>query len=528
LILSLIIGLPILGAVLVGLFPQEKATKTISLLATLAVFVFSTLLYTGFDLSDGGFQFKEQLDLIPRLGVHYSLGIDGISLWLILLTTFVTPLVVMAGFKAIQMNVRGYFASILLLETAVLGTLASTDLFLFYLFWELMLIPAFFLIGLWGGPNRAKATIKFVLFTMMGSLLMLVALLYMTHEVKSFDYAKIFDHFFAEDVQFWCFLAFGLAFLIKVPLFPFHGWLPDAYTEAPAGGTALLSGVLVKLGAYGLLRFCIPLFPSAAKAFAPWIMILAVAGVLHGALMASIQTDFKRLAAYSSLSHMGLILLGLFTFSLTGLQGGVLQMVGHGVTMVGIFLLIGMLWERVGSHEMDAYGGMAKTLPILAVAFLWMVVAAAGLPGFAGFVGEILILVSAYLKYPALALVSIAGFVLSAWYLFHFYGRVFLGPLKGQDPKAAKNPADGKMKHLKTTTAPPKIADLSLREILLLLPLAAAVLWIGLNPNFFLRTMEKSLQVKVIEKLKPPPVMMDFAVQQRRIQEAVEQEKKHR
>jgi len=383
--------------------------------------------------------------------------------------------------------------------------LASTDLFLFYIFWELMLIPAFFLIGVWGGENRMKATIKFVLYTMLGSLLMLVALLYVTREVKSFDYAKIADHFFAEDAQFWCFLAFGLAFLIKVPLFPFHGWLPEAYVEAPAGGTVLLSAVMVKLGVYGLLRFCIPLFPTAAKAFAPWIMILAVVGILHGALMATFQTNFKKILAYSSLSHMGMIILGVFTFSLTGLQGGVLQMVSHGVYMAGLFLLTGMLYERQKSYEMSDFGGWAKTTPVLATIFLILMAAALGLPGFAGFVGEILILVSAYKANMVLALIAVTGFVLSAWYFFYLYGKVFLGPInKKQKPSL----------------------DLSVREIALLLPLAGVVLWIGLCPNFFLRPMEKSLQANVIEKLKPAPAMTDFAANERHLQEEIEKDKR--
>ena len=491
---------------MVALFPQAKAAKTLSLMVAFITFVFSLALYNGFDLSDGGFQFKEQAPLVPSLGIHYSLGIDGLSLWLILLTTFLTPLVLLASFKAVEINVRGFYACLLLLESSVVGTLASTDIFLFYLFWELMLIPAFFLIGVWGGPNRVKATVKFVLFTMLGSLLMLVALLYVTHEVKSFEYAKIFEHFFPEDVQFWCFLAFGLAFFIKIPLFPFHGWLPDAYTEAPAGATVMLSSVLVKLGAYGLLRFCVPLFPNAAKDFAPWIMVLALAGVVHGALMASIQTDFKRLAAYSSLSHMGMIVLGIFTFSLTGLQGGVLQMISHGVYMAGLFLLMGMLYQRRQSHEMDSYGGMAKVVPVLSTAFLWMMLAAAGLPGFAGFAGEILILVAVYKSAPLLALTAITGFVLSAWYLFNLYGKVFLGPVKKKVNQS--------------------VPDLSWTEGLALLPLVLAVLWIGLNPNFFLRPMEKTLQMSVIEKLKPPPTMTDFAAQQRRLQEEVEKGKK--
>jgi NADH-quinone oxidoreductase subunit M len=506
LILSILIGLPLLGALLVALFPQEKATKTLSLLTSATVFFFSLALYTGFDIADGGFQYKESYPFVPNLGIHYSLGIDGLSLWLILLTTFVTPLVILGSFRSVGKDLRGYYACVLLMEASVIGTLSATDLFLFYLFWELMLIPAFFLIGLWGTKDRVRATLKFVLFTMLGSLFMLVALLYVTHEVKSFDYARIFDHFFPEDVQFWCFLAFAAAFLIKVPLFPFHGWLPDAYTEAPTGGTVLLSAVLVKLGAYGLLRFCIPLFPNAAQEFAPFLLILAVAGVLHGALMATLQTDLKRLIAYSSLSHMGLVVLGIFTFSLTGLQGSLFQMVSHGAAIAGLFLLAGMIHSRSGSREAGDHGGLAKAAPVLAVLFLWIMLSSVGLPGFSGFIGEVLILVSAFKAAPVLAVIAVAGFVLSAWYMFNLYGRLFLGAPK----KDMKFP------------------DLHLSELLAVLPLAAVVLWMGLHPNFFLRPMEKTLQVKVIEKLKPPPAMLDFAVQQRRIQEEVEKEKKRR
>lgn len=515
-ILSLLIGLPVLGAVLVALFPQEKATKTLSLLASATAFIFSLLLYTRFDTANAGFQFQELVPLVPKAGINYSLGLDGISLWLILLTTFLTPLVILGSFGMIGKNLRGYYACLLLLEASVIGTLAATDLFLFYLFWELMLIPVFFLIGIWGGPNRVKGTIKFVLFTMAGSLLMLVALIYVTHEAKSFDYSKIFDTTFPQDVQFWCFLAFAMAFLIKVPIFPFHAWLPDAYTEAPAGGTVMLSAVMVKLGAYGLLRFCIPLFPYAARAFSHWIMLLAVAGVVHGALMATLQTDFKRLTAYSSLSHMGLIVLGIFTFSLPGLQGGMVQMVGHGVYMAGIFLLIGMLYQRRGSHEMGAYGGVAKAAPLLAAAMMWMVLSAAGLPGFAGFAGEILILTSAYKAWALPALVAIAGFVLSAWYLFNFYGKVFLGTPKAEHEDTKSRRKSNEAPKDQGTT---KIKDLSWSEGLALLPLALAALWIGLNPNFFMEPIEKSLDMKVIEKLKPQPVMMDFAAQQRRLQD---------
>ncbi len=503
-ILSLLIGLPIAASLVTALIPPERGVKKFSFIASLAVFLISLSLVTRFDPDDGGFQFREKYDLLPSFGIHYGLGIDGISLWLVLLTSLLTPLVLLGSFNTIQKNVRGFCSCVLLMEASVIGTLTATDLFLFYLFWELMLIPAFFLIGIWGGENRVKATTKFVLFTMLGSVLMLVGLLYVTHEAKSFDYDRIFEHWFPEDVQFWCFLAFGMAFLIKIPLVPFHAWLPDAYTEAPAGGTVLLSAVLVKLGAYGIIRFCIPLFPVAAKSFAPWLMVLAVAGIIHGALMASIQTDFKRMTAYASLSHMGLIVLGIFALTESSLQGSLYLMLAHGVYMAGLFLLIGMIYERGKSHEMSKYGGLAKTTPLLATGFLWIMLAALGMPGLGGFVGEILTLVSAYQNSHILALLALVGFILAGWYMFNLYEKLFFGP--SHDLKS-----------------PP---DLSLREGMTLLPLFLLTLWMGLFPNFFIRPIEKSVQMKVILKLKPPPTMTEFAAQQRRIQEEVDKEKR--
>jgi NADH-quinone oxidoreductase subunit M len=493
------IAIPAVAAFFSALSPLPKGSKILALLASLAVSVLSIPLLTGFDLSNGGFQFKEDFPLLPTLGVHYSLGLDGLSLWFVLLTALVTPLVILGSFSGIQKNVRGYFACLLLLESAMLGTLAARDLFLFYLFWELMLIPVFFLIGVWGGPERVKATIKFVLFTLFGSLLMLVALLYLTHEAHSFDYEVLMDHPIPEDVQFWCFLAFALAFLIKVPLFPLHGWLADAYAEAPAGATVMLSALMVKLGAYGFLRFCPTLFPTAAKAFAPWLMALALAGVLHGALMATIQTDFKRLAAYSSLSHMGMAFLGILTFTPAGLQAGVFLMVAHGIYMAGLFLLLGFLEERRGSRLMTDFGGAAQTAPWLAFFFLWLMAAAVGLPGLAGFVGEILVLVPLFKTHVFFAALALVGFVLSAWYFFNLYGRLFFGASRAAE---------------KTS-----IPDLRFREILALFPLAVLAIWLGLSPNQILRPMEKSLQMNIVERLKPPPEMTDFAARQRFQQE---------
>jgi NADH-quinone oxidoreductase subunit M len=350
-----------------------------------------------------------------------------------------------------------------------------------------------------------KATVKFVLFTLFGSLLMLVALLYLTHETRSFDYGVLMDHPLPEDAQFWCFLAFALAFLIKVPLFPLHGWLSDAYAEAPPGATVMLSALMVKLGAYGFLRFCPALFPTAARAFAPWLMVLALAGVLHGALMATIQTDFKRLAAYSSLSHMGMVFLGILTFTPAGLQAGVFLMVAHGIYMAGLFLLMGFLEERRGSRLMGDFGGVAQTAPLLAFFFLWLMAAAVGLPGLAGFVGEILVLVPLFKGHALFAALALVGFILSAWYFFNLYGRLFFGPARGAD----KSP----------------LPDLGFREALALIPLAVLAIWLGLSPNLILRPIEKSLQMNVVERLKPPPEMTDFAARQRFQQESQQKNK---
>jgi len=504
-ILSLLIFLPLAGALLVGLAPRDKGAKAFAFGLALCVFFLSLSLLKGFDPADGGFQFKELRDLVPSVGIHYSLGLDGLSLWLVILTAFLTPLVVLSSWNQGSERPRGFLACLLLLESSVMGTLLSTDLFLFYVFWELMLIPAFFLVGLWGSAGRTRATLKFVLYTMAGSLLMLVALLYVVRETGSFDYTLAREHLYPEDAQVWCFLAFAAAFLIKVPLFPLHGWLPDAYAEAPTGGTVFFSALLVKLGAYGLLRFCVPLFPYAAQETAPLLLGLAVAGILHGALMASIATDVKRLLAYSSLSHMGLVVLGIFTFTLTGLQGSLFQMLSHGVAMAGLFFLAGYLEERSGKRGLSDLGGAAKSAPLLAVCFLWMMLSVVGLPGFSGFIGELLVLSAVWKASPALAGAALLGFVLSAWYLFNLFGRLFLGPAKGGAWK-----------------------DLTWREGLAVLPLMVLVLWMGLKPNPILRPMEKTLTLKVLEELKPPPVMTDFAATHRRLTEEIEKDKRNR
>jgi NADH-quinone oxidoreductase subunit M len=499
LLLTLLIAVPLAGALLVALAPRSSWAKGIALAISTGVWMMGLTLWTGFDSSDGGFQFTVDSPLVSVAGIHFHLGLDGISLWLVQLATLLTPLVVLGSFKSIQKAERGFYSLLLLLEATVLGTFLSLDLVLFYIFWELMLIPMFFIIGIWGGAGRVYASLKFVLFTMVGSLPMLIAVLWIGHVGKTFDYVQLTQNRLPPDVQFWCFLICALAFLIKLPAFPFHTWLPDAHTEAPAGGSVLLAGVLLKMGSYGLMRICIPLFPDASQDFAPLMLILGVVGIVYGALVAAAQTDMKRLVAYSSVSHMGFILLAIFTFNMQALQGGLLQMISHGVTTGALFFLVGMVYDRTHTRQIGDFGGIAKSVPVLASAFLFVSLSSAALPGLCGFVGEFLILSSAWTNHPVLTSISTLGVILSAWYLFSLFGRVFLGPLKHEEQRNLK--------------------DLSFRETLVLAPLLVLILFIGVKPNVFLAPMEKSIQMTCLSRLTPPPQLMDYAAQEKHAQE---------
>jgi NADH-quinone oxidoreductase subunit M len=506
-ILSTLVWLPLAGALAAAFLRNGRAVRAVALAFALFDLGLALFVLSWFDPSHGSFQFKETVPFLPQYGVSYALALDGISLWLVLLTAFLTPLVVLGSFRTIQKGVPGYYACLLLMESAMLGTFLAVDLFWFYLFWELMLIPMFFLIGLWGGEQRVYATVKFVLFTLAGSLALLVALLAVAHEAGTFSVERIMETRLPEDLQLWCFLGFALAFLIKVPMVPFHTWLPDAHTEAPAGASVILAGVLLKMGAYGFLRFSIPLFPDAARSLAPVLMVLAVVGIVHGALAAATQPDLKRLVAYSSVSHMGFVVLGVFTFSLTGLQGGMLQVVNHGVNTGALFFLVGMLYDRRHTRLIADFGGLARPAPLLAAAFLVSALASVGLPGLNAFVGEFMTLLATFTaggrNMKILAAVSTLGVVFGAWYLLSAYGRVFFGPVTHRENEGLK--------------------DLTFREGLVLLPLLALMLFGGLNPGFFLRPMEKSLQMNVMERLKPPPPMTEFAAQQLRHQQELEE-----
>ena len=445
----------------------------------LADFLLSLYLPVNFDANSPGMQFSVVKPWIGSFGIFYRLGVDGISLFLVLLTTFLSVLSIYSAFSAITEKVKGFYISFLLLEAGMLGVFVSLDLFLFYVFWEGMLIPMYFLIGIWGGPRKVYATIKFVLFTMFGSLLMLVAILvlyFMLNSVTgnwSFNLMDYYNLGLPLSLQIWLFLAFALAFAIKVPMFPFHTWLPDAHVEAPTAGSVILAGVLLKMGTYGFLRFLFPLFPNATFQFIPFLSVLSIIGIIYGALMAMVQKDVKALVAFSSVSHLGFVTLGLLAMNIQGWQGGMLQMLNHGVSTGALFLMVGMIYERRHSRLIDDFGGLTKVVPIFAVFFMIITLSSIGLPGTNGFVGEFLVLLGVFRSNPVFAAFATTGVVLSAVYMLWMFQRVMFGELK--------NPANA------------GISDLNLREKIILVPLVVLVFWVGIYPNPFLKNMESSL-----------------------------------
>ncbi len=476
-LLSIVIFLPLLGviaiAVLRGMGPS--VVKGIAFVISLLTFVVSIGLYTGYDETGTGaaYQLVEDRDWIPGLGINYHIGIDGISLWLILLTTFLTPVCILAAWNSVKKGLNGFMMSLLALETGMLGVFCSLDLFLFFVFWESMLIPMYFLIGIWGGERRIYATIKFVLYTMAGSALMLVGILALYFQnSNSFDYTTLSGQF---DHDRLLFLAFFIAFAIKVPLFPFHTWLPDAHVEAPTVGSVILAGVLLKMGTYGIVRFCLPLFPEAAAQHTPWIVTLAVIGIIYGALVAMVQPDLKKLVAYSSVSHLGFVVLGLFSQSHDAIQGSVLQMVNHGLSTGALFLLVGMIYERRHSRMIVDFGGLAKRMPIFAAIFLIVTLSSIGLPGLNGFIGEFMILLGSFDKGAFsrwYVVFATTGVILAAVYMLWMFQRVMFGKLD------------------KTNETLP---DLNSREIAVLVPILVFIVWIGVFPNTFLKPMETSV-----------------------------------
>jgi len=479
--LAWLILAPALGALAVSAFPAEAkdAQRGAATAISLVPLGIALRLWAGFDASAAGFQFVERAEWIPRFGISWFLGLDGISLLLVLLTAVLTPLVLYAATQSIHKRLKAYLVSMLLLESAMLGTLVALDLVLFYVFWELMLVPMFLIIGVWGGERRVYAALKFVLFTMVGSLPMLAAILYLgLHHGQaggemSFALTDLYGSRVTGSAQHWLFLAFALAFAIKVPMWPLHTWLPDAHVEAPTGGSVILAGVLLKMGTYGFVRFVLPLFPDATVAWAPWIGALAVIGIVYGALVAMVQPDMKKLVAYSSVSHLGFVMLGIASMNAVGLSGAVFQMVAHGLSTGALFLLVGVVYERRHTRLISEYGGLWKQVPKYAVCFLIVMLGSVGLPGLCGFVGEFLILIGAFHWSPVMAAIGVSGVVLGAAYMLRMYQRVMFGELD--------------------TRKNGELEDMTRSELAVLAPLLALIVLLGVYPQPFLGMIETSV-----------------------------------
>jgi NADH-quinone oxidoreductase subunit M len=503
-IVSITIFAPLIGLGAILLVPREKvaAIKSLGIAFSVATFLLSLGLYAGFDPANPGFQLVRRIPWIGAFDVSYHVGVDGLSLLLILLTTFLTPLAMLSSWNAIEKRVKEYTIMLLLLETGMLGVFCAIDLFLFYIFWEAMLIPMYFLIGIWGGENRIYAAMKFFLYTMFGSLLMLVAII----SLGVFAGAQPMGHFTTNleqlytlgariplAMQTWMFLAFTLSFAIKVPLFPFHTWLPDAHVEAPTAGSVILAGVLLKMGTYGLLRFCLPLFPQSTMLFLPYLATLAVIGIIYGALVSMVQTDMKKLVAYSSVSHLGFVVLGICALTEEGIQGSIIQMINHGLSTGALFLIVGMIYERRHTRAIADFGGLAKVMPVMSTLFLIVSLSSIGLPGLNGFVGEFLILLgsfrSVYLS-PWFTIIAATGVIFAAVYLLWMYQRVVYGRV--------------------THPANEHLTDLSLRELAVLVPVLVFVVWIGVYPGTFLRL--SSAKAKAIVSTMESTLKQSFAL----------------
>jgi len=486
-LLSIVTFLPLLGGFVLLFIDREKVDfiRNFTLGLTSLVFLISLPLFINFDASNPNFQFVEKTVWIKSLGVSYHLGIDGISILLVLLTTFLTPLVILSSWTSIQKRVKEYMIMFLMLETGMLGAFCALDLFLFYIFWEGMLIPMYFIIGVWGGSRRIYATIKFFIFTMFGGVLMLVAILvlYFLHTKQfgfySFDYMDLKEVIISSKSQVWLFLAFATAFAIKVPMFPFHTWLPDAHVEAPTGGSVILAGVLLKMGTYGFLRFCLPFFPNASESFIGLISILAVIGIIYGALVAMVQPDIKKLVAYSSVSHLGFVMLGVFAMNTEAMQGSIIQMVNHGLSTGALFLLVGMIYERRHTRLISDFGGLAKQMPIFVTFFMIFTMSSIGLPGLNGFVGEFLILLGTFKVNKVLAIIATSGVILAAVYMLWMFQRVNFGKLDNPENK--------------------KLKDLNWREITILVPITILCFWIGIYSSPFLKKTEATVNKVLTE-----------------------------
>ena len=483
-LLSVVVFLPLAGALSLAFVKnrdgrRDAAVRWFALAVSLATFAATLAVWALFDPAQADFQFVERRDWIPAFGIQYAVGVDGISLFLLVLTGFLTPIALLSSWGSVTRKVKEFSLFLLALESGMLGVFVSLDLFLFYIFWDAMLIPMYFLIGIWGYERRVYAAVKFILFTMAGGVLMLIAIIgmayveYATNGAYSFDLLKLAQLQLPPHLEFWFFLAFTLAFAIKVPLFPFHTWLPDAHVEAPTAGSVILAGVLLKMGTYGLVRFSFPLFPHAAAAFAPYLAILAVIGIVYGALVAMVQPDLKKLVAYSSVSHLGFVVLGIAALNVQGLQGAVYQMLAHGVSTGALFLIVGMLSDRRHTRLIAEFGGLKGVMPRFVAVFMIITLSSVGLPGLNGFVGEFLILLGAFRWHRGFAAVAALGVILSAVYMLWMFQRVNYGEV--------------------TKEANRSLPDLTVRERWVIVPTVVAAIFMGVAPSVFLRPMEPAV-----------------------------------
>jgi NADH-quinone oxidoreductase subunit M len=498
-LLSLIVFLPLAGAIALLFIGnrdgrRNQLIRQMALGVSLLTFVATLALWARFDAGSPEFQFVERRSWIPVFGIEYFIGVDGISLMLIVLTGFLTPLALLSSWGSIERKVKEFSIFLLVLETAMLGVFVALDLFLFYVFWDAMLIPMYFLIGIWGYERRIYAAVKFILYTLAGSVLMLVAIIGLAYMhsamtgVYTFDVLRLYGLDLPRPTQDWLFLAFAVAFLIKVPVFPFHTWLPDAHVEAPTAGSVILAGVLLKMGGYGLIRFAFPLFPEAALAYAPYIALLAVIGIIYGALVAMVQPDLKKLVAYSSVSHLGFVVLGICAMNVQGLQGAIFQMVAHGVTTGALFLIVGMLSDRRHTRLIAEFGGLKTVMPRLTMAFLIITLASIALPSLNGFIGEFLILVGAFRWDARFASLAAIGVILSAVYMLWMFQRVNYGAVTNEKNR--------------------NLPDLTAREWWVLGPTVVMAIVMGVVPMPFLRPMEASVEVLVQRVGRTQPVFV--------------------
>jgi NADH-quinone oxidoreductase subunit M len=475
-ILSMLIFLPLAGAAFILFIKREnvQAVRSVALLTSIVAFLLSLPLFTAFDKTTYMMQFVEKHAWIPYLNMNYHLGLDGISVLFVLLSTLVTILCVLISWESVKNKTKEFFISLLVMESAMIGVFCSLDMMLFYVFWEAMLIPMYLLIGVWGGPNRVYAAVKFFLYTLVGSVLMLVGIIVLyLYAGRTFNILELMTKAYPYKMQLILFWAFFAAFAVKVPMFPVHTWLPDAHTEAPTAGSVILAAVLIKMGAYGFLRFSMPFLPDASRAMTPVMLALSVIAIIYGGVICLAQTDLKRLIAYSSVSHMGFVTLGIFALNIQGMEGGILQMLNHGIVTGALFLSVGIIYDRTHTRVIADYGGVASVMPVYASLFILFTFASIGLPATNGFVGEFLILLGGFKASQWAGVLSASGIIIGAGYMLWLYQRVFFMEVS---PKVEGLP------------------DLNMRELMALMPMVILILWIGIYPNTFLSFMHPSVQ----------------------------------